>query len=197
MDSCSFPCSSLHWLLRQRCLDNWSAPCGRILHFKRWALMTAEPPAWQPAAGGMQLSSPPPLRNTTVLSGRWVCCVLDSLSVHIWRLFYCLFSYLLPWKLVVPWVNSHGFDSVARDIFCLSVWLSVYLSVCLSLCLFLVSCFIAAVHFSPPHSLCTPACLSLCHFNLHSLSVCACQSFPSSLLFAFIMALFSCRGECW
>lgn len=24
--------------------------------------------------------------------------------------------------------------------------------------------------------------LSLCHFNLHSLSVCACQSFPSSLL---------------
>lgn len=59
------------------------------------------------------------------------------------------------------------------------------MSVCLSFLLFSGSCFIAAVHFSPPHSLRAPACLSLCHFNLHSLSVCACQSFPSSLLFCF------------
>lgn len=34
-----------------------------------------------------------------------------------------------------------------------------------------------------------------CRFNLHSLSVCACHSFPSPRLFlAFIMSLFFCKG---
>lgn len=48
---------------------------------------------------------------------------------------------------------------------------------------FVVFCFIAAVHFSSFHSLCTttPPNLSFYHFNLHSQSACACQSFRSSL----------------
>lgn len=37
----------------------WSGPCCLILHFPRSALMTAEPPAWQPAVGSMHLSSLP------------------------------------------------------------------------------------------------------------------------------------------
>lgn len=55
--------------------------------------------------------------------------------------------------------------------------------VCLSLSLFwsLVSLQLSTFH---PFILSAtpPPPLSLCHFNLHSLSVCACQSFPSSLL---------------
>lgn len=70
----------------------WSGPCCLILHFQRSALMTAEPPAWQPAVGSMQLSSLP--LSETVLSGRLVCFLpgfFFFFSVNTWCLVHSFF----------------------------------------------------------------------------------------------------------
>lgn len=137
--------------------------------------MTAEPPAWQ--------------LWETCSPGRPRLSHTHSTSISIFALSFFLSGLFLfipdvcfiPPALICSHVSrcSPGWihkGLIARD---------VSLSARLSFHLFSGSCFIAAVHFSPPHSLRAPACLSLCHFNLHSLSVCACQSFPSSLLFCF------------
>lgn len=164
---CSCSCSSL-------CLDAevvlvvWSS----ILRAEHWWLQSH-----QPDSSGKHAAPAAPASHT------------HSTSISIFALSFFLSGLFLfipdvcfiPPALICSHVSrcSPGWihkGLIARD---------VSLSARLSFHLFSGSCFIAAVHFSPPHSLRAPACLSLCHFNLHSLSVCACQSFPSSLLFCF------------
>lgn len=92
----------------------WSGPCCLILHFQRSALMTAEPPAWQPAVGSMHLSSLPLSETLQYYQVIWFVFCQDFFSVNTWCLvhsFFFFFFYLLGYKLVVPRVNPHGFDS--------------------------------------------------------------------------------------
>lgn len=179
---CSCSCSSL-------CFDAevvlvvWSS----ILRAEHWWLRSHQPDSqlWETCSPGR-----PRLSHThsTSISSFALSFFLSGLFLFIPDVCF------IPPALICShvsrcfpgWIHK---GLIARDV-CLSARLSLHL--------FSGSCFIAAVHFSPPHSLRAPACLSLCHFNLHSLS-CLCLSvFP--LLSTFLLSsrlCFFCWGECW
>lgn len=132
-------------------------PFSEISANDRWATRLT-------ASSGKHAAQQPSLfRNTTVLSGHLVSSFPGFFLPLITGVWFIPTSFYVLGSTWVCWVKTSNPVSFPQSFFGL---------------LFHHSCPLLILSFplnSHPY-------LSLCHFNLHSLSVCACQFFPSSPL---------------